>query len=316
MPAPIVLFVYNRLVHTRQTLEALAANSLACESDLWIFSDGPKCPEVARQVEEVRQYIHYFKGTGRFASVKIKEMAQNKGLAGSVIDGVTNILNVCKSVIVLEDDLVTAPDFLTFMNACLDYYNGHPGVGSISGYSPLRTLPRCYRDDVYLVPRSCSWGWATWRDRWHRVDWKVADFDEFRKDRSARRQFNQCGSDRYDRLQRQVDSDINSWSIRFGYWQFRQGMCTVYPAVSRVRNIGTDGSGTHNSCGARYNDELSGSTVPFVLSAPAQSKQIVLQFKREYSGSFLSRVSRFLRNNGFGFVYVVLRKLIKQGDGC
>ena len=38
-PAPIVLFVYNRLWHTQQTVEALQNNVLAKQSELYIYSD-------------------------------------------------------------------------------------------------------------------------------------------------------------------------------------------------------------------------------------------------------------------------------------
>jgi len=37
--APIILFAYNRPDHTRRTLEALSANLLADQSELFIFAD-------------------------------------------------------------------------------------------------------------------------------------------------------------------------------------------------------------------------------------------------------------------------------------
>lgn len=311
MPAPIVLFVYNRPEHTRQTVEALVKNELANESDLWIFSDAQKNSQAAESVDAVRRYIHSVAEAGTFASVKIYEAEQNKGLARSVISGVSQVLQYEDRVIVLEDDLVTAPDFLVFMNACLDYYATNQEVGSISGYSPLRVLPEDYLESVYLLPRSCSWGWATWRDRWEKVDWDVSDFNRFKKDNRARRRFNECGSDRYDRLRRQMESDINSWSVRFGYWQFQQGMNTVYPRSSRISNIGTDGSGVHGGDGEKYSHPIPDVAIPFVLSSPAPDQRIIEQFHKIYSGSIFSQLSKILRNNGFSFVDAFVRKLLK-----
>ncbi len=40
--APIALFVYNRIDHTKQTIQALQNNYLAKDSELFIFSDGWK----------------------------------------------------------------------------------------------------------------------------------------------------------------------------------------------------------------------------------------------------------------------------------
>ena len=300
MPAPVVLFVYNRPEHTRRTVEALAQNSLATKSNLWIFSDAPKDLAATEKVAEVRRYIHSLSQTGWFASISICEAKANKGLAGSIIAGVTQVMQSRGCAIVLEDDLVTAPDFLLFMNACLEYYKNNRKVGSITGYSPIKSLPADYLNDVYLVHRSCSLGWATWLDRWQQVDWDVRDFDVFRKDRAGHRAFDQCGSDRYDRLRRQVESNINSWSVRFGYWQFRQGMNTVYPAKTRIRNIGNDGSGVHNGTGATYNDNLVEMSLPFTLSNPEPDQHIIKLFKKIYSGSYRSQLWRFLRNYGFG----------------
>ena len=39
---PIILFTYCRPRHTKQTVEALLENSEASNSDLIIYSDGPK----------------------------------------------------------------------------------------------------------------------------------------------------------------------------------------------------------------------------------------------------------------------------------
>ena len=52
--SPIVLFVYNRPWHTRQTVEALQKNELAEDSELFIFSDGPKHVAAEEAVREVR----------------------------------------------------------------------------------------------------------------------------------------------------------------------------------------------------------------------------------------------------------------------
>jgi len=68
--APVVLFVYNRLHHLQQTLEALKANKLAEDSELIIFSDGPKKDEPSLAVQQVRNYI---RGVEGFKKVSIIE---------------------------------------------------------------------------------------------------------------------------------------------------------------------------------------------------------------------------------------------------
>jgi GT2 family glycosyltransferase len=114
--APIALFVYNRPWHTRQTVEALKKNELASESELFIYSDAPKNGKAKEKVKEVREYIKTIDG---FKKVTIIERENNWGLADSIIDGVTKIVNEYGKIIVLEDDLVTSPYFLKFMNEAL-----------------------------------------------------------------------------------------------------------------------------------------------------------------------------------------------------
>ena len=117
--APIALFVYNRPDHARRTIEALRANILANESDLIVFSDAPKPETQVEKVVEVRQYIRQIVG---FRSVTIVERESNFGLARSIVDGVTTTLKKYGRIIVLEDDMVTSPYFLTYMNEALEKY--------------------------------------------------------------------------------------------------------------------------------------------------------------------------------------------------
>lgn len=180
--APITLFVYNRPDHTNKTIEALKKNKFAKESELFIFSDGPKKQEDASKVKEVRKYLKTIDG---FNDVFIKESEKNKGLANSIISGVTEVINKYRKVIVLEDDLITSPVFLEYMNFLLNRYEAEKKVYSVTGYNhpeKIMKIPKDYKYDIYFNPRASSWSWGTWKDRWDNVDWEVKDFeDSFRK---------------------------------------------------------------------------------------------------------------------------------------
>ena len=168
--APICFFVYKRLDETKQALEALQKNSLAKDSDLIIFSDGFKNESDREKVNAVREYIQTVSG---FKSVTINSSEQNKGLATSIIDGVTKIITDRGKVIVLEDDLVVAPNFLQFMNQALFFYSEVKSVFSISGYTMNLSGLEDYEYDYYVGYRASSWGWATWEDRWMDVQWTI-----------------------------------------------------------------------------------------------------------------------------------------------
>lgn len=253
--APIILFCYNRPGHLRQTVESLRMNTLAPESELFVYSDGPKNAADRQRVNEVRAYLA---GVTGFRSVHVREAETNKGLANSVIEGVSFVLSKYPKVIVLEDDMLSTKDFLSFMNQALDTYASRNDIFSVTGYTPPVTMPGHYPHDVYLAPRASSWGWGTWADKWAKADWQVSDFASLKTDAARRDAFNEGGNDLWPMLAKQQQGVIDSWAIRWTYSQFRNGAYGLYPVHSKIKNIGTDGTGTNFTFkSGDYGDEMS-----------------------------------------------------------
>ena len=245
--APIVLFVYNRPVHTRQTLESLARNPLAAESELFIYADGPKEDATDQTVSRVKDVRSLIRERRWCKTVHIAESEKNKGLAESVIAGVTEIVNRFERIIVLEDDLLLADTFLSFMNMALETYKNDLRIFSVSGYRYPGIVPRHYQEDVFLFPRASSWGWGTWKGRWSLADWQLKDFDKFMSNKDSQKRFNAGGRDLTGMLVSQAQGKIDSWAIRWCYAQHVNNAYGLFPVKSRVQNIGFDGSGIH--CG-------------------------------------------------------------------
>lgn len=283
--APVLLFVYKRLDTLELTINALQQNNLAMESELFIFSDGAKSPSDETEIKKIRDYIKQING---FKNIYIFESNVNKGLANSIIDGVTHLISKYGKVIVLEDDLLTSSNFLAFMNQCLGHYNENEQVFSISGYS--FDLKETRNKDVYFTKRGSSWGWATWKDRWDSVDWKVGNYSNFKADLIQQRSFNQMGSDLSSMLGNQMNGKINSWAIRWVFHQFKMGLFTVYPIISKVRNIGFGNGATHTfDYFNRYETKLDQSgKQQFKLIVPFMDPGILKIFTGKYS--LLTRV--------------------------
>ncbi|PIE71444.1 MAG: sugar transferase [Deltaproteobacteria bacterium] len=298
--APVVLFTYNRPEHTRRTVEALRKNELAGATPLVIFSDGPKDHSMDKMVQKVRRYLATING---FKSVVIHHREKNMGLADSIIQGVTEVVEAYGRVIVLEDDLLTAPSFLSYMNEALSFYRDTPEIFSISGYNlPPQTMktPSAYPYDVYFNPRAHSWGWGTWADRWAKADWQVTDFNTFIADKEKVRQFNAGGEDLTRMLQLQMEGRIDSWAIRWCYTHFREHAFCVYPILSLVENIGFDGSGVHcGACGSeKYYTPLAEGKQRFRFSKKIQLNEALMDhFRAAYRpargpGRTLRRLNR------------------------
>ncbi len=257
MTAPILLFVYNRASHTRQTLDCLSKNILSKESLLYIYSDGAKNKKDEKSVEAVRKIIKEYDSF--FKKVIIIEHKNNQGLANSIINGVSETINRHKKVIVLEDDLLTHQFFLTYMNQMLNVYESISKIWSISGFNFSKDklqVPTNYLYDIYFSVRPCSWGWATWIDRWNKVDWEVKDYHKFKKNIRLKKEFNLGGDDLSHMLNMQMSGDIDSWAIRFSYSAFKNESYSVYPINSFIKNIGQDGSGQHSNNKNEFKNNL------------------------------------------------------------
>ena len=246
MLSPIVLFVYNRPWHTQQTIEALQKNDLALQSDLIIYSDAPKNESGKRAVQDVRRYI---KGVEEgFKTISIVERDENWGLANSIIDGVTSIVNEFGRIIVLEDDLVTSPFFLRYMNEALDFYQDDDRVISIHGWMWPHKNKNNF-SPFFLKGADC-WGWATWKRGWDLFD---SDGEKMLSILNAeplaiRKIFDFNGEVQYIKmLEQQIAGKNDSWAIRWYASAFLNEKLTLHPGISLVQNIGNDSSGTHCS---------------------------------------------------------------------
>ncbi|WP_020601234.1 hypothetical protein [Spirosoma panaciterrae] len=247
--SPIILFVYNRPWHTEQTLRALQQNDLAGESTLYIYADGPKAnadEENLKSIEDVRAIIHAKQWC---KNVVVIESDQNKGLAESIKSGVTEVIQKHQKAIVMEDDLISSPAFLTYMNNALDFYEDRKSVFSISGYCLPPTkmpFPVDYTYDVFVSLRNSSWGWATWVDRWNQVDWEVKSYAEMQNNKFIQEAFNRGGDDVYEMLHLQQEGKLNIWSIQFTLAHFANHAISIVPTKSFINNIGLDGSGENS----------------------------------------------------------------------
>lgn len=290
--APIVLFCYNRPRHLQQTIESLQKNALAPESELFIYSDGARNERDELAVSEVRRYVANVSG---FKNVHVIAAERNKGLAASVIAGVSEVLTRNGKVIVLEDDMLSASDFLVFMNQALDTYAERPDIFSVTGYTPPAQYPAGYPNDVFLAPRASSWGWGTWVHKWAQADWQVRDFQSLKNDSKRQNAFNRGGEDLWPMLAKQQKGVIDSWAIRWTYAQFRNHAFGLYPVRSKIKNIGTDGTGTNFTFeSGEYGQEMAEGQVATPADL-APDDAMIDAFARYYRLSILLKIKNRIK---------------------
>ena len=283
MNAPVVVFAYNRPDHLAKTLSALSQNNRAKESDVFIFIDGPKQSEGIMKQKQVIEVANRFLNS--FKSVSVTASEVNKGLAKSIISGVTKVLDKYGRVIVVEDDAVSSENYLDFMNGALDYYEKDPSVWSIGGFTVPMKLPDDYQYDIIKTQRVSSYAWAIWKNRWDTIDWKVSDYCSFKFDFIGRHRFNRWGNDRSSMFDEQMHGKVDSWAIRFDYAMFRNNMYNIVPRQSLIMNTGHDGSGTHSKTASEIDEfkvELTEASRSFVFTSLDTDERIRKEFCKPF----------------------------------
>lgn len=251
--APIIVFGFNRPKALMNTINSLLTNKEAKDSDLYVFIDGAR-PEKEGESNQVKAVQEYVKSIEGFKKISYSFSSKNKGLASSIIDGINSVIYEYGKAIVLEDDLELMPNFLSFMNQGLIFYENKKDVMSICGHSCKVKVPLDYSYDAYFFTRSSSWGWGTWSNRWSSVDWHLKDWDSVERNKKAF--IKSQGSDVFKMLKDWKNGKNHSWAIRFCYAQFVQNKLSVIPNISLVDNKGFKGDGTNCKKYSRFKFNL------------------------------------------------------------
>lgn len=307
--APIVLFVYNRPDHTLQTLESLTNNRLANDSILYIYADGVRDGADNKTIEAIQSTRAILKQKQWCKEVHIIESEKNKGLAASIVEGVTDILNKYGKIIVLEDDIVTSPGFLKYMNDALDLYEKEDKVMHVSSYVPI-TMGADKLPDTYFLHFMSCWGWATWKESW---DYLITDIDylyrKLPKDPNFIDYNLNDSVNMFSQILKNRNGMINTWAIKWYSTIFlKRGLC-LYPQKSLAKNIGiTDNSGENCvSEDNRYDVYLSDGQDVFEIPIKESiyAKQYLTRFYTY--GNYASILDR-LKNN----IFILYKKITKK----
>lgn len=287
--APIVIFAFNRPEHLRKTVEALLQNPEAAQTDLYLYCDGARAIEDDDMVEAVRRFARQVSG---FRSTQVFERVDNFGLARSIIFGVTEVCGRHGRVIVVEDDIVCSPHFLSFMNSALSCYAGDDAVGSIHGY--WYPVEESVPETFFLRGASC-WGWATWQRSWQQFRSDGEELLDELKCRGLEGEFDLGGAVPYTRmLKEQIQGKNDSWAIRWHASMFLAGRLQLSPGTSLVQNIGFDGTGTHCTTSEAYGGSISNDPVQVRRIQTAESQVARAALIRYYHRSRRSLAKRIV----------------------
>lgn len=309
--APICLSTYIRLEHLKKTIASLQENTLAQDSLLYIFSDAPR-PGDEETVSEVRKYIHTIDG---FREVNIVERETN-GRVKNGRGGISFLLEKYGRCVFMEEDMVTAPGFLAFMNEAMDLYEDDKRIISVNGYTPPINIPSSYRGDGVLLGRFFGWGAGFWKHKYDLIQ-EYLDVDEYRKnirDKKFFKKLTSNGHEIYVMLEKEIRGEVDALDVKIMYQQALNDWFVVSPRKSLVRNIGYDGTGVHCGTSDRYDiPELWDKEASFSLSKDLAPDQRVSSLtKKFYRYKLKIRAALLLKRVGLYELALSLKNLVTK----
>lgn len=236
----IAVFAYNRSKHISRVFSGLKDNEGV--SEVYVFQDGLKCEADRIEWEKTKKVIENVK----WCNIKKYESQENKGLANSIVDGVNVVLKEKDAIIVLEDDCIPQPLFVTFMRQCFEKYRNNEQITMISGYAwPMELRQNNF--DAYFCGRMCSWGWGTWKDRWKKYERDYGIILRVKSNKEASKRLADWGMDLEDMLISNIRGLTDSWAVFFALYLIEDNGLAINPYKTLIKNCGFDGSGVH--CG-------------------------------------------------------------------
>jgi hypothetical protein len=243
--APILLSVYTREEHFKRCVKSLSECRLANKSTLYIVSDGGKTEKDQIIIDRIRDYISEIRG---FKELILIARDKNLGVDESIGSIFFEILNKHGKIIFTEDDNIFSPNFLEYLNNGLEFYKNDYNITSISGYKHNFKLPSDYKRDIFVWYCFAAWGCATWKDHidfFHIYD----DIEKVMYDKQKLRKIKLAYGESIPFVMGNfIFKKVYKYPFldnAISYYNMINEKYTIFPVISKVRNIGWDGTGQH-----------------------------------------------------------------------
>ena len=251
--APVIIPTLNRYNHLRRCVESLARCTNANETELIIGLDYPPSEKYEEGWRKINDYLPTITG---FKNVTILKRDSNYG----AIENMNSLFDYADSItdryIFTEDDNEFSPNFLEYMNKGLEKYLNNPRVYSISGYNfPIDM--QGYDKNIWASYRFSAWGCGFWKSKRLKIT----------KNELLRFVLNPI---HFFKILYYLPLKVFTIPVMLSRRDVYGDSCyeiyccvnrwvSIFPAVSKVRNWGRDGSGLHGQTDETdpcYNQEI------------------------------------------------------------
>lgn len=167
--APVIIPTLCRAAHFERLIESLLKNPWAKYTELWIAVDLPPSEKYVDGYNDILDYLEKTDLSG-FKKVSVIKRKKNYGAFGNIDNLMDIIAEKHDRWICLPDDVTVSPNFIEYMDKCLDRYENDTDMVAVCGYSypvnwDVSEGATCFKQNI-----NCAvWGVGFWKDKYYNV---------------------------------------------------------------------------------------------------------------------------------------------------
>lgn len=249
--APVVITTLNRLDHFKACLESLEKCTLADKTDVYVALDYPPSDKYRAGWSKLSKYLEKKETFNLFKKLIVVRRERNYGIKFPNSNSRAIVADVQLNYdryIFSEDDNVFSPNFLVFLNKGLEKFKDDDRISFICGYNYPMEFPKSFKNNFYISKHASPWGYATWFSKEEHIK-KYYNLDflkQLLKDKgSFKKLMKYKTSTVYSIINMIKNNIVYGDSARGSYICLEDKFC-VFPKISKVKNIGTDGTGVNS----------------------------------------------------------------------
>jgi len=297
---PILLMAFNRPEATKKVFQKIRE---AKPKRLFFAVDGARNTKEKRLVDQVRRVI---KLVDWECKVKTLFREENCGLKDGIIKNINWFFKNVEEGIILEDDCLADSSFFRFCGELLEKYRDDERIMHISGSNPHKGWRRD-KYSYYFSHYTLSWGWATWRRAWEKIELNTKLYKEIKNKGYTKDLYPKW----HERIfvQRGFDAVyLNNFKVWDHQWLFTPAInsaLAIIPNKNLVKNIGINAEGTNTTSLLDNELSLPSTKINFPLNHPpftirdtvSDNRYARKMFRRGIINNFLRaiHISKFLK---------------------
>lgn len=258
--APILIPTLCRYEHFVRCVESLQKNSWAKYTDIYIALDYPAKESHKEGYNKILKYLdsNKFLEFNQFTVIKRK---RNYGSSYNMADLRTKILERYDRFIRTDDDCEFSPNFIEYMDKCLEKYEKDNSVLGVTGYSypiPWNISEGCsaFKNST-IFP---MWGTGFWKDKFLFMQEKIiSGYLREKLFKGEIKRKNMTDARYLNIISESLNRNENSLLVKIsdvacGCYIQLEKKYIITPRQSLVRNWGFDGTGVYCQNTVELND--------------------------------------------------------------